>query len=102
MQENISARIEALNWVELSRSLWENGYALTPPILTPQECSGLITAYSNDSLFRSHIIMARYRFGLGDYKYFNYPLPSVVQDLREYSYPHLAPLARERNEAIGA
>jgi hypothetical protein len=101
MSQKIASRIEALDWAELSRSFWENGYALTPPILTPQECSELVSAYSDDALFRSHIIMARYRFGLGDYKYFNYPLPSLVQELREGTYPHLAPIAREWNAAMG-
>jgi len=45
--------------------------------------------------------MARYRFGRGDYKYFNYPLPHTVQDLREHSYPYLAPLANEWNQTLG-
>jgi len=51
--------------------------------------------------FRSHIIMARYRFGRGDYKYFNYPLPETIQQLREATYPHLASVANEWNEALG-
>src|ERR1700751_986984 len=101
MSQRISDRIERLDWAKLSRSLWENGYALTTPILSPQEGSELIVAYSDAALFRSPIIMARYRFGLGDYKYFTYPLPALVQELRESSYPHLAPVAREWNAAIG-
>jgi uncharacterized protein len=101
MQTNIAKRIEGLDWAGLSRSLWEDGYALTPPILSPDECSQLIASYSDDDLFRSHIVMARYRFGLGDYKYFKYPLPEIVQELRECSYPHLAPVASEWNKALG-
>lgn len=50
--------------------------------------------------FRSHIIMARYRFGRGDYKYFTYPLPETGQQLREASYPHLASVANEWNEVL--
>jgi hypothetical protein len=101
MQSSIAKRIEGLDWSRLSRSLWEDGYALTPPILSPDECSELITSYSDDDIFRSHIVMARYRFGLGDYKYFNYALPEIVQELRECSYPHLAPVASEWNKALG-
>jgi uncharacterized protein len=53
-----------------------------------------------ERVFRSHIIMARYRFGRGDYKYFNYPLPDIVQELREHSYSDLSPLANEWNQAL--
>jgi hypothetical protein len=102
MQQSLKRRIDDLNWTELSRSLWENGYALTPPLLTSEECAALISLYPDESLFRSHIIMARYRFGLGDYKYFKYPLPSVVQQIRESVYPHVAPVASEWNEALGS
>jgi hypothetical protein len=101
MQASIAATIDGLGWEVLSRSLWENGYALTPPILSHEECKELIAAYADGSLFRSHIIMARYRFGLGDYKYFDYPLPQIVQELREGGYRHLAPVASEWNAAIG-
>jgi len=57
--------------------------------------------YGSEQPFRSHIVMSRYRFGRGDYKYFDYPLPDVVQQLREQSYPHLVPLANDWNKALG-
>ena len=57
--------------------------------------------YGSQQGFRSHIIMARYRFGRGDYKYFDYPLPTLVQELRHHSYAHLAPLANELNRTLG-
>ena len=77
------------------------GFALTQPLLTKEECSELVGMYDVEELFRSHIVMARYRFGRGDYKYFNYPLPKIVQELREHSYPHLVPLANEWGEHLG-
>ena len=97
----ISKRLSALNWNSLRDSLWQNGYAVTEPVLTPSECTTLIGMYGSDQAFRSHIIMSRYRFGRGDYKYFKYPLPPLVQELREHSYHHLAPIANEWNEAMG-
>jgi hypothetical protein len=97
MAESISKRIEALNWATLSDDLDNRGYALTPALLTPIECSKLITLYSQAELFRSHIIMARYRFGSGDYKYFSKPLPVIVQDLRQHFYPHVASVANRWN-----
>jgi hypothetical protein len=39
--------------------------------------------------------MKRYRFGSGEYKYFSYPLPAVVQTIRETIYPKLAPIAND-------
>ncbi len=99
--EAISARLAALNWKGLRQSLWQLGYAVTPALLTQAECQNLVGLYGCDEAFRSHIIMARYRFGRGDYKYFNYPLPEIVQHLREQSYSYLAPVAKEWSEALG-
>ena len=101
MVPSISQRIAKLDWSAIHSALWEFGYALTDRILTEQECAELIDQYSSDERFRSHIIMSRYRFGRGDYKYFSYPLPPLVQELRECSYPQLASLANEWNRAMG-
>ncbi len=57
--------------------------------------------YPDENRFRSHIIMARYRFGSGDYKYFNYPLPEIVHELRHEFYSQLAPVANDWNEKLG-
>jgi uncharacterized protein len=102
VQPGISDRLAQLDWHTMSASLWELGYALTPAFLTPEECSWLISLYPSTSAFRSHIVMARYRFGRGDYKYFQYPLPPLVHQLREHSYPYLAPIANQWNTALGA
>jgi hypothetical protein len=82
-----------LDWVAISESLSSLGYALTGPLLTSAECAELIAFYSDDENFRSQVVMERYRFGKGDYKYFRYPLPAVVQQLRESTYPQLAKIA---------
>jgi uncharacterized protein len=93
-------RVEQLDWPGLEASLHERGFALTPPLLTSQECSQLAALYSSEDVFRSHIIMARYRFGRGDYKYFNYPLPAIVQQLRESSYRYLVEVANQWNQNL--
>ncbi|MBI2680952.1 MAG: 2OG-Fe(II) oxygenase [Candidatus Solibacter usitatus] len=84
-----------LNWQALRDSLSQQGFAITPPVLTPDQCAALSALYPEDHLFRSHIVMSRYRFGKGDYKYFAYPLPPLIQTLREQAYPPLAQLANE-------
>jgi hypothetical protein len=86
MRQSIAARLAKLDWPSIHQSLWEYGHALTPPIFDEKECSDLIAMYRDEEKFRSHIIMSRYRFGRGDYKYFKYPLPSIIQELRESSY----------------
>ena len=102
MDKPISERLAHLDWAALRESLSQQGYAQTPPVLTPSECADLVKLYPSEQPFRSHIIMSRYRFGRGDYKYFNYPLPAIVQELREHSYPYLVPLANEWNQALGS
>jgi len=96
----IPERIGKLDWPNIEQSLWEQGYACTGPLLTPQECAALIELYPNQSLFRSRIEMARYRFGEGDYQYFANPLPPVVVQLRESVYPRLARVANDWNQIL--
>ncbi len=97
---DISARLADLDWTSLERSLWDWGYAKTPPVLTPDECAILVAMYADDRRFRSRIDMARYRFGVGEYKYFDAPLPPLVQDLRTHAYPPLAAIANQFEAAL--
>ncbi len=99
---SIAQRLEGLDWASIRQSMRDYGYALTLALLTEAECAQLCGMYLSDQMFRSHVIMARYRFGSGDYKYFDYPLPAIVQELRETSYPYLAPVANEWSQNLGA
>ena len=102
MRASIRERIESLDWEEIGKSLDENGYALTPPLLTGAECEELVGMYPEEKRFRSRIVMARYRFGSGEYKYFAYPLAKIVADLRTGFYSRLAEIANEWNGKLGA
>jgi len=82
-------------WNDINASLNETGYAIIPSVLSIEKCNELRSSYSKNDLYRSVINMQRYRFGKGEYKYFNYPLPSPIQTLRESFYPPLAALANE-------
>jgi hypothetical protein len=97
---SVLPRIEKLDWEQLGRDLDERGFAQTPRVLTPHECEELAGLYEYGS-FRSRVDMARHRFGEGEYKYFDHPLPAVVADLRVGLYPHLAPVANRWSRALG-
>jgi hypothetical protein len=97
----IGARVNALDWPVLGADLDRYGCAVTGPLLSANECAALAASYPQDGLFRSRVIMARHGFGRGEYKYFSYPLPNLIQDLRSSLYPALAEVANQWNEAMG-
>lgn len=93
MTEQIKAQLAAVDWQAATMHLHENGYALLPGMLPADTCRELVADYNSPERYRKTIVMERYRFGLGEYKYFKYPLPPLLQTLREAFYPHLAPVA---------
>jgi len=97
----IQDRLAQLDWKAIEASLWRRGYVKTDPLLTADECDALVALYGKDQLFRSRIDMKRFRFGEGEYKYFTYPLPPLVQSLRETIYPRLAVIANAWTKALG-
>ena len=99
--EPIAERVAALDWTALAGQLDAYGCAVIGPLLTADECAALAESYSQDKLFRSRVIMARHGFGRGEYKYFAYPLPDPIAELRTALYPPLAEIANRWNEAMG-
>jgi hypothetical protein len=94
-------RVGSLNWSAIADNLNAFGNAVLPGLLTPTECQSLSSLYSIPDHFRSRVIMGRHGFGQGEYQYFNYPLPSIVEDFRTSLYAKLAPIANAWNEAMG-
>ena len=95
-----AARVPAYDWPALTEELDVYGCAVLPELLSPDECRTIAGWYSDDSPFRSRILMARHGFGRGEYRYFKYPLPDIVATLRTSLYPKLAPLANEWNSRM--
>src|SRR5580700_6621278 len=77
------------------------GWCVIRHLLAVETCGALATIYEQEEHFRSRVIMARHGFGRGEYKYFRYPLPSVIQQLRDSMYQQLAPIANRWNERLG-
>jgi uncharacterized protein len=100
-EDDVATRTEALDWAAMASSLDAQGCAVTGPLLTADECAALAGRYAEDKPFRSRVIMARHGFGRGEYKYFAYPLPELIQALRTALYPRLAAIANRWNEAMG-
>ena len=94
-------RIDGLDWRRLERDIDALGYATAGPLLTPEECAAVAGMYGEPPRFRSRIDMRRHAFGEGEYQYFAYPLPEIVAELRQATYPRLAPIASRWGEALG-
>lgn len=96
----LADRIAAVDGAALEGALDAHGYA-TAPLLDADECRALAALYDDKARFRSRIIMQRHAFGQGEYQYLRYPLPPLVQTLREALYPRLAPIANRWHERLG-
>ena len=98
---SVEDRVAGLDWPDVERDLDARGAAVIPGLLSPEECREVAGLYARPAGFRSQVVMARHGFGRGEYKYFAYPLPDRVQDLRTALYPRLAPTANRWNRAMG-
>jgi hypothetical protein len=90
---DINDKLNAVNWNKITEEMHDKGYAIIPKMITNEHCTDLIKEYNNQKAYRKTVVMERYRFGLGEYKYFNYPLPNLIQNIRENIYTKLAPIA---------
>ncbi len=98
---DIAGRVASIDWGRVSQHLDSHGNMRIERLITPEECGELAALYPIDGLFRSRVVMARHGFGRGEYKYFSYPLPDIVADLRAAFYPRLAIVANRWNSAMG-
>jgi hypothetical protein len=96
LQERLSVNLR-----QVAADLDQHGCALLKEVLSPTDCKSLAKFYPQDELFRSRVVMSKHGFGRGEYKYFNYPLPELIADLRASLYTPLAEIANRWNEALG-
>src|SRR5450631_1976048 len=98
---DIAARVDALDWAQAGSDLDAQGCAVLKGLLSAEECRALAALYPDDSRFRSRVVMGRHGFRRGEYKYFSYPLPDLIAELRPALYAQLHDVANRWNEAMG-
>lgn len=94
-------QLSAINWPFFQNTLSETGFALLPPVLSAGECYALAQLFDDPSRYRKTIVMQKHGYGSGEYKYFTYPLPHVVDALRHELFTQLAPVANDWNQKFG-
>ncbi|MDE1932863.1 2OG-Fe(II) oxygenase [Bradyrhizobium sp.] len=101
VETDIAARVAGIDWGGAARDLDAQGCAVLKGLLAADECRALAALYPQETIFRSRIVMGRHGFGRGEYKYFSYPLPRPIAELRPLLYAGLQPIADRWNEAMG-
>jgi hypothetical protein len=93
-------RITRLEWASIAVELDIHGYSVIGPLISPAQCTALAAMYGAAGTFRSRVVMASHGFGRGEYQYFSYPLPPLIESLRTALYPPLAEIANRWNQAM--
>jgi hypothetical protein len=89
-----------VDWKIVAIEMHDKGYALVPRVLPAEYCRRIVRDYDKPALYRKTVTMERHRFGLGEYKYFDHPLPELIEMAREEIYPKLAPIANTWAEQL--
>jgi uncharacterized protein len=101
MRNPTSFGAREIDWEQVRSHLDGRGFAVMSGVLTKNACEEIVAYYADERRFRSRIEMSRHSFGQGEYKYFNYPLPPLIQEIRSSMYPRLAPIANEWAGRLG-
>ncbi|WP_343635640.1 2OG-Fe(II) oxygenase [Fluviicola sp.] len=96
----ISSKLEQVDWQAVTEAMHQKGFAVIPDLLTNEQTEMLKAMYDDPAIYRKTVVMERHRFGLGEYKYFNYPLPEIIREIRTRIYPKLAPIANAWFKAL--
>src|SRR5580698_1039283 len=98
---DIAAHVDAIDWAQAESELDTQGCAVLKSLLSPDQCRALAALYPDDAHFRSRVVMGRHGFGRGEYKYFSYPLPQLIAEMRPVLYARLHGVANRWNKAMG-
>jgi hypothetical protein len=89
-----------LDWQRIEEELSSRGHALLANLVSAPECAAFVAMYDDVSRFRSRVQMERHGYGRGEYRYFDYPLPRRIAELRTSLYRGLAPIANRWAAAL--
>lgn len=98
----LQAHINAYDWSAVLEHMDREGWALLPGLFDVNECDSISGLYGEADIFRSHVQMVRHGFGRGEYRYFSYPLPSIIEIARSALYSHLVSIANSWSERMGS
>jgi len=101
MSKVFATKVSMLDWDHILESLDNHGVTTLNAVLSEADCDQIIALYEQATRFRKRVVMEQHQYGLGEYQYFAYPLPAIVQTLRETFYPQLVPLANRWHQAMG-
>lgn len=93
LEEYFKQKLTLLDWQAITNTMHQQGFVLLENFLSETQCNLVKDHYNHPTLYRKTVIMQRYRFGLGEYKYYTYPLPHLIAQLRTHIYPYLVPIA---------
>jgi hypothetical protein len=97
----VAERVDRIDWAQVHADLDAQSWAIAPGLLTHAEADMIAGLYHRPDGFRSQVVMSRHGFGRGEYKYFSYPLPPLIQSLRTAVYARLAPIANRWRQRLG-
>ncbi len=100
-EASIEQRVAAIDWPRVGTDLDAQGWAILPRLLQSAEADAIAALYGREDGFRSRVVMASHGYGRGEYRYFSYPLPPLVEALRTAAYPRLAPIANAWQARMG-
>jgi uncharacterized protein len=96
----VAGQVNSYDWTAVESELGAHGCAVLPRLLDVSQCKEIAALYPHEAHFRSQVVMARHGFGRGEYKYFKYPLPMLIDELRTALYAHVAPIANVWNQRM--
>ncbi|HEY9713294.1 MAG TPA: 2OG-Fe(II) oxygenase [Chroococcales cyanobacterium] len=96
----MSPTIDLIDWQARTDELNAHGFSVVRGLLSASRCREIANLFDRAERFRKHVIMEKHGFGKGEYKYFSYPLPEIIEQIRTNTYPKLAPIANAWNRAM--
>lgn len=95
-----STRIPQYPWERIVEDLNAYGAAILPGLLSADECISAAELHIDPALTSLPPVESQRAWGNGDYRYFRYPMPEFVSELRTALYPQLVPIANVWNEQM--